>query len=125
MLDSLNSRVEEVYRSCIGDNEANIRLVYFLLSWQPSVQVFDWWVVLVPVCWLLVQICTCMTNTVIAKKKFMYLHIIQNIIKFCKKYILVHFQKLQYLHCLLEKIILFTSNYFCLSALSFKELEFI
>lgn len=30
MLDSLNSRVEEVYRSCIGDNEANIRLVHFL-----------------------------------------------------------------------------------------------
>lgn len=76
MLDSLNSRVEEVYRSCIGDNEANIRLVYFLLSWQPSVQVFDWWVVLVPVCWLSVQSCTCMTNTIIMKKIHEAIHLI-------------------------------------------------
>jgi len=27
MLDDLNRKVEDVYRSCIGDNEANIRLV--------------------------------------------------------------------------------------------------
>ena len=27
MLEQLNKKVEEVYRSCIGDNEANIRLV--------------------------------------------------------------------------------------------------
>jgi len=27
MLAQLNKKVEEVYRSCIGDNEANIRLV--------------------------------------------------------------------------------------------------
>ena len=36
MLDSLNKKVEEVYRSCIGDNEANIRLVDYLLPWQRS-----------------------------------------------------------------------------------------
>lgn len=32
MLDSLNSRVEEVYRSCIGDNEANIGTLQMLTN---------------------------------------------------------------------------------------------
>lgn len=27
MLEELNKKVEDVYRSCIGDNEANIRYV--------------------------------------------------------------------------------------------------
>ena len=29
MLDALNKKVEEVYRNCIGDNEANIRYILF------------------------------------------------------------------------------------------------
>ena len=28
MLQTLNEKVEEVYRNCIGDNEANIRYLY-------------------------------------------------------------------------------------------------
>jgi len=28
VLSALNKKVEEVYRSCIGDNEANIRYVF-------------------------------------------------------------------------------------------------
>ena len=35
MLAALNKKVELVYRSCIGDNEANIRydVSFILLSW--------------------------------------------------------------------------------------------
>ena len=33
MLEQLNKKVEEVYRSCIGDNEANIRLVDLSISY--------------------------------------------------------------------------------------------
>ena len=35
MLEQLNKKVEEVYRSCIGDNEANIRLVDLSISYVP------------------------------------------------------------------------------------------
>lgn len=35
MLEQLNKKVEEVYRSCIGDNEANIRLVALSISTIP------------------------------------------------------------------------------------------
>ena len=35
MLEQLNKKVEEVYRSCIGDNEANIRLVDLSISYIP------------------------------------------------------------------------------------------
>ena len=37
MLSQLNKKVEEVYRSCIGDNEANIRLVNKSLCFISSV----------------------------------------------------------------------------------------
>lgn len=30
VLSALNKKVEEVYRSCIGDNEANIRYVFLI-----------------------------------------------------------------------------------------------
>ena len=36
MLAQLNKKVEEVYRSCIGDNEANIRLVGKSIFIYPS-----------------------------------------------------------------------------------------
>ena len=35
MLEQLNKKVEEVYRCCIGDNEANIRLVGLSIYLQP------------------------------------------------------------------------------------------
>jgi len=31
VLSALNKKVEEVYRSCIGDNEANIRYIIFII----------------------------------------------------------------------------------------------
>ena len=36
MLSSLNKKVEDVYRSCIGDNEANIRSVGALRDCHPN-----------------------------------------------------------------------------------------
>ena len=41
MLEQLNKKVEEVYRSCIGDNEANIRLVDLSISYV-SVLLHAW-----------------------------------------------------------------------------------
>jgi len=36
VLSALNKKVEEVYRSCIGDNEANIRYIFLICHYFPN-----------------------------------------------------------------------------------------
>ena len=40
MLSQLNKKVEEVYRNCIGDNEANIRYDNYQLNIADSIGIF-------------------------------------------------------------------------------------